>query len=101
MVTFCALTPIKFLLRCLGMANNIHYFRKNATKNEDLIFGTYTQSASWCCPHLPSYQEAIHFSFEVHPSKLFKETSGTLPFGCHAFEKYEYTEFWSKHISIG
>lgn len=100
MATFWGLSPIKFLLRCLGIANNIYYFRKHARMNEDMLFSVYTQSAFWCRPHLPNYQEAICFSLEVHPSKLFKEAGSQLPFGCHAFEKYEYEEFWKQHISI-
>lgn len=100
LAAFCVLAPIKLLLRCLGIANNMHYFRKDARLNEDMIFGVFTQHAFWGRPHLPSYQEAMHFSFEVHPAMLYEETEHQLPFGCHAFEKYEYENFWSKHISI-
>ena len=42
--------------------------------------------------------EAIKFSFEVNPSKLFKMNNNELPFGCHAWEKYE-PEFWQPLIA--
>lgn len=46
---------------------------------------------------MPSCEEAADFSFEANPSYLFS-IIGKLPFGCHAFEKYEYEEFWKKYI---
>lgn len=36
---------------------------------------------------------AAAFSFEVEPRSLFKLLGGTVPFGCHAWEKYD-KEFW-------
>jgi hypothetical protein len=42
-------------------------------------------------------EEAIKFSFEVNPALLYKLNSNRLPFGCHAWEKYD-PGFWSKFI---
>lgn len=44
-------------------------------------------------------RDAIKFSFECKPSYLFAKNDGKLPFGCHAWEKYE-PEFWKDHINI-
>ncbi len=44
-----------------------------------------------------SYQEAIAFSFEVQPEKLFELNGNKLPFGCHAWQKYS-PKFWEKFI---
>ncbi|MEO5891109.1 MAG: DUF5672 family protein [Ferruginibacter sp.] len=41
--------------------------------------------------------EAIKFSFEMHPSVLFEWNGGKLPFGCHAWWRYNF-EFWKPHI---
>ena len=41
--------------------------------------------------------EAIRFSFEVNPSLLFKLNDNKLPFGCHAWNRYE-PEFWNRFI---
>lgn len=49
---------------------------------------------------LPSFDEACGFSFEKSPSKLYRQNGNRLPFGCHAFRKYEYQEFWSQFIDI-
>jgi len=42
---------------------------------------------------------AMYFSFECLPNKLYKMTNKNLPFGCHAWEKYD-PVFWSKFINI-
>jgi hypothetical protein len=39
------------------------------------------------------------FSFEVGSDILYKKMKNKLPFGCHAFEKYE-PDFWKKFIKI-
>lgn len=43
-------------------------------------------------------EEAMHFSFEVFPERLFALTGG-LPFGCHAYMKYN-PEFWNPYIPL-
>ncbi len=42
-------------------------------------------------------EEAINFSFEVNPSVLFQLNNFKLPFGCHAWWRYD-VEFWKPHI---
>ena len=47
----------------------------------------------------PSCRKASMFSIETSPEYIFKEVNrGQLPFGCHAWKRYQYEEFWSKHI---
>lgn len=89
-------------LKTFGFRNSFYWYLHNEKKrpNEDYIFSL------WAChsylmksPHIPSALEAATFSFEVNPSYLYEKT-GKLPFGCHAFEKWEYEEFWKKYIKI-
>lgn len=42
---------------------------------------------------LPSDEEAIKFSIEVEAKSTLAKLNGNVPFGCHAFEKYEW-ETW-------
>jgi hypothetical protein len=42
-------------------------------------------------------KSSITFSFEVKPSLLFEMNGQKLPFGCHAWEKYE-PKFWKQFI---
>ena len=41
--------------------------------------------------------EAIPFSFEAYPEKLYEMNGKNLPFGCHSYHKYS-PEFWQKFI---
>ena len=40
---------------------------------------------------------AMDFSFDVHPSECYKLHGNILPFGCHAWHKFE-PEFWAEQI---
>lgn len=88
------------LFKLIGIKNNLKYYIINHV-NEDMIFGTWS-SKEWGNNNgnIPSKEEAMKFSFEVHPSLLYKKNNYKLPFGCHAFEKWEYNEFWSNFIKI-
>lgn len=41
--------------------------------------------------------EAIKFSFEANPQLLFEMNNRQLPFGCHAWQRYD-PAFWEKYI---
>ena len=86
----------KYLPYILGWKNNIHYFRKSRM-NEDALFSGFL-SPTYLNPNLPTPQEAAKFAFEKFPSYLYKVCHNKLPFGCHAFQKYEYEEFWKQYI---
>jgi len=45
------------------------------------------------------FEEALRFSFECRPSHLYRLNQQQLPFGCHAWDKYE-PEFWAKFIPM-
>ena len=47
---------------------------------------------------MPGITEAMKFSFEVNPEVLFEMNNHELPFGCHAWWKYN-LGFWQKHIN--
>ncbi|MCS6968879.1 MAG: DUF5672 family protein [Cytophagales bacterium] len=44
-------------------------------------------------------EEAMFFSFEANPSQLYEKTGKRLPFGCHAWERYE-PAFWRQFIDV-
>ena len=47
---------------------------------------------------IPSPQEASLFSLEERPAEQYKANGGALPFGCHAYKKYEWA-FWKDFIN--
>lgn len=93
LICFC-----KAFIRSLGYRNTLHVFLKDNIYNEDAIFSVWAKNSylvqNVC---LPEVNEAAKFAFEQHPQYLFMITK-RLPFGCHAFQKWEYESFWKKYI---
>lgn len=60
--------------------------------NEDQFWGMVVPD---CCRFfsVPSPNDAIAFAFEVAPEYLYELNGYKLPFGCHAWEKYN-LQFW-------
>lgn len=87
------------LMKMFGIRNSIEYYRINHI-NEDMIFGTWSTKSWGSNGNVPTADVALKFSFEVHPEMLFNKNNQQLPFGCHAFEKWDYESFWSKFIKI-
>ena len=65
--------------------------------HEDKFWGDFVH-LSFCWFKIPSPNKAICFSFEVAPRHLYKLNNNKLPFGCHAWEKYD-SKFWEDIIS--
>ena len=66
--------------------------------NEDMMF-SFTQKRAYpfrFLLKLPNWKEALAFSIEKNPQRAL-EIVGKLPFGCHAWERYE-PNFWKKYI---
>ena len=87
------------IMKMLGFRNSVSRFRE-AGCEEDAILSFWAHNAWGLTCRVPDELEAARFSFEVHPEHLYHKTGGRLPFGCHAFEKWEYDTFWKKHIKI-
>ncbi|WP_181215150.1 DUF5672 family protein [Phocaeicola faecicola] len=84
------------LQRFMGKHNRVaDYTGAWLNHNEDLFYAMLGDSTlKW---KIPSTREAMYFSFEERPSYLYRLT-GRLPFGCHAFLKNEYQEFYKEFI---
>ncbi|MEI8327616.1 MAG: DUF5672 family protein [Candidatus Taylorbacteria bacterium] len=67
-------------------------------RNED---GFYSIQAKMIDPtfRVAPREVAMRFAFEQKPEKLFEMTSRKLPFGCHAWLRYD-PEFWKKFIGV-
>lgn len=85
--------------KMLGFRNTIAQLRENGCE-EDLIYSVWAKNAWGLTCSVPDELEAARFSMEVNPEYLYDRIGGQLPFGCHAFEKWEYESFWKKHIKI-
>jgi hypothetical protein len=88
---------IYFLLKIIGIKNNpIHFKKEYIKKHEDLFWGLFIPK------YFPNYKvatvtEAIPFSFEFNPSLMYSLNDYKLPFGCHAWWKYD-LGFWKPFV---
>ena len=80
----------------LGYQNNISYYKKDETLYEDIFLSIFLTNTKLYAK-MPEPETACHFAFEQSPSFLYSLTK-RLPFGCHAWQKYEYESFWKDHI---
>jgi hypothetical protein len=64
--------------------------------NEDFFWGMLVPAV---CPffRVPTPQEAVRFAFEVAPRVLYERNGGELPFGCHAWERFD-RAFWEEKL---
>ena len=44
-----------------------------------------------------SLEQGLRFAFEASPRTCFEMNGGRLPFGCHAWGRYD-REFWTPHL---
>lgn len=84
-------------IKSVGVKNNTRYFIKKYTKNEDLFWCLFYQNSHKSL-NIPTCEISIDFSFERSPKYLYEKNGSSLPFGCHAWEKYEYDSFWIDFI---
>jgi hypothetical protein len=66
--------------------------------NEDWIISILSEKTRFKM-NMPSATEAAHFAIETSPHYIFnKILNKHLPFGCHAWRKWEYDNFWKHFI---
>jgi hypothetical protein len=90
-----------FCFQC-GYHNNLRWLMrefKERPYNEDCFWAFQAHKV---VPDfmIPTPQQAVAFSFEVAPRFCFHLNSGRLPFGCHAWPKYD-REFWEPYLLTG
>ncbi|GHB69667.1 DUF5672 family protein [Persicitalea jodogahamensis] len=87
-----SLRRVKAMIRYLKIYQTFYPAWKG---NEDMLFSLEATRLLPMKPFikLPSWQEALRFSFEKSPAASYELTGHQLPFGCHAGERYA-PEFW-------
>jgi hypothetical protein len=85
-----------FLMLC-GWRNKPNSVAQHWNHNEDDFWSGYLDNSNYSLSK-PQPIEALDFAFERFPSEMYKLNDCKLPFGCHAWEKYEYESFWKQFI---
>jgi Protein of unknown function (DUF5672) len=89
----------KTFLHGWGYHNNVRWLtRKMARdKSHEDFFWAYEARKVVKDFRIPEVREALEFSFELAPRYCFEMNSGRLPFGCHAWFRYD-REFWEPFL---
>lgn len=66
-------------------------------KNEDLFWSFRARTLDRRF-RVASESDAMYFAIETEPRGYLARMKGRLPFGCHAWKKYD-ADFWDEHIS--
>lgn len=82
----------------LGRNNMAQYRKRHAYLWEDTYF-CYGLDGTPHEMYRPTPEEAAKFSFECSPKYLYSLIGSKLPFGCHAWRKFQYEDFWTKYIN--
>lgn len=72
------------------------HLRSDGTKNEDHF---WADRARHYDPHfkVAPFEAGLRFAFEADPRRCFEMTNRTLPFGCHAWARYD-RSFWEPYL---
>ena len=82
-----------------GYHNNVRWLVRQFAKSKfhEDFFWAFEAPKIMTNFRIPAPEEALDFSFERAPRYCFKVNSGRLPFGCHAWSKYD-REFWKPFL---
>jgi hypothetical protein len=88
---------LSFIKR-ITISNNTFFLFNDYCYNEDVFWSTVVcrLNSNFI---IPTPEEALKFSFEKHPQKLYLLNNQMLPMGCHAWPKYD-LNFWKDYIKI-
>lgn len=89
----------KTFLHRYGYHNNVRWVVRDTVRTDrhEDHFWSYDARRFVEGFRIPSPQEALEFSFEVAPRYCFEMNLGRLPFGCHAWSRYD-LEFWKRYL---
>ncbi len=78
----------------ITIENTVEFFTSINQTTEDRFWGVDTME-SYLDFNVAPNEVAMRFSFECNPRHLYKLTNQQLPFGCHAWRKYD-KDFWDE-----
>ncbi len=86
----------KVIMKVKDRSNVVYLLRQWERSKEDYLWSYLVPNAFTdfiiASPHI-----SLKFSFEVQPDYLFQLNNYQLPFGCHAWEKFNKV-FWHNHV---
>ena len=86
----------KKYLKRLSIFNGVSWYSRHPYDFEDVFWSKFA-STLWPEFKLAPIKAALNFSFELAPRYCFEQNGYQLPFGCHAWNKYD-REFWEPYL---
>jgi hypothetical protein len=77
-----------------------HYLRNQGTHHfhEDIFWSIEPRKKGF--PHrTPSVEEALSFSFDINPGRLYRLAGRRLPMAAHGWYKGAHLRFWAPHVA--
>lgn len=87
-------------LKC-GYANRINVAVQSKRSEDRFYIDNFAAGISNYEMNTPEPEIAMQFAFEQWPEYLYRQNGEKLPFGCHAYKKYNYEGFYSHFIKGG
>jgi hypothetical protein len=87
---------LKRLRRFNGAKQEAMRWQRASWRNED-HFWSNRAAEYYTDFKIASVEEGLRFAFEVAPRKCFELNNKTLPFGCHAWPRYD-RDFWKPYL---
>jgi hypothetical protein len=88
------------LVKCLRVLNEVRqgaaWYAARYTQNEDLFWSFRARLFSSAFSKAPAHEAGL-FAIETEPEEWYRRNGNTLPFGCHAWAKWN-RPFWMRHI---
>lgn len=77
-----------------------HYLRNQGTHHfhED-VFWSIEPSKKGFAHRTPTAREALSFSFDINPARLYRMAGGRLPMAAHGWYKPRHLAFWAPHVA--
>jgi hypothetical protein len=91
---------LKTRLHARGYRNNVRLFVRKYCEDPHMhedLFWSFEAKRFMPEFRIPVPEEAVAFSFEMAPRYCYEINNGKLPFGCHAWGKYD-RAFWKEQI---
>jgi len=78
----------------------LHYLRNQGTHHfhED-IFWSIEPGKKGFAHHTPKAEEALSFSFDINPGRLYRMAGRRLPMAAHGWYKGPHLRFWAPHVA--
>jgi hypothetical protein len=95
-----SLVALRTALFKMGYHNSLRWLIREYSKHppfhEDLFWSFHARKLLPTFK-IPTPQEAVAFAFEMAPRYCFRQNSNQLPFGCHAWARYD-RDFWIPYL---